>query len=160
MKQYKNFILRLVNLLVIAAILWQYQSVAAVRAAAVAERKAEIREAEEWNASVIAAQKAAEETEEEETGPADGTYEGTAWGFGDLITVNVTLKDGRITDIAIVSAPGEDKPYYNQSLSVLDEIIAAQSADVDSVSGATLTADGMIDAVADALGKAGFNNGN
>ena len=47
-----------------------------------------------------------------------------------------------------------DKPYYKQALPLLDEMLAVQSAEVDTVSGATLTAEGLIGAVEDALGKA------
>ncbi len=153
--KYRNFILRTVNLVLILGVLWQYQNTALLRAAAVAQRQQEIKEAEAWNTSVLQAQQAAQKAEEEKpTGPKDGTYEGSAYGFGDLITVSVTLKDGKITDIAVLSADGEDKPYYKQAVSVLNEMLEAQSTEVDTVSGATLTADGLIDAVADALGKA------
>lgn len=150
--KHKNFILRVVNLLLILAVLGRYQQVAVVRAAAAAERQQEIREIEAYNASV---QKAAQEAEEAEAGIQDGTYEGSAFGFGDLITVSVTIKDGRITDISVLDASGEDRPYYNQSLPLLDEMIDKQSTEVDTVSGATLTSEGLIGAVADALGKAG-----
>lgn len=150
--KHKNFILRVVNLLLILAVLGRYQQVAVVRAAAAAERQQEIREVEAYNASL---QKAAQEAEEAEAGIQDGTYEGSAFGFGDLITVSVTIKDGRITDIAVLDASGEDRPYYNQSLPLLDEMINKQSTEVDTVSGATLTSEGLIGAVADALGKAG-----
>lgn len=150
--KHKNFILRAVNLLLILAVLGRYQQVAVVRAAAAAERQQEIREVEDYNASL---QKAAQEAEEAEAGIQDGTYEGSAFGFGDLITVSVTIKDGRITDIAVLDASGEDRPYYNQSLPLLDEMIDKQSTEVDTVSGATLTSEGLIGAVADALGKAG-----
>lgn len=150
--KHKNFILRVVNLLLILAVLGRYQQVAVVRAAAAAERQQEIREVEAYNASL---QKAAQEAEEAEAGIQDGTYEGSAFGFGDLITVSVTIKDGRITDIAVLDASGEDRPYYNQSLPLLDEMIDKQSTEVDTVSGATLTSEGLIGAVADALGKAG-----
>lgn len=150
--KHKNFILRVVNLLLILAVLGRYQQVAVVRAAAAAERQQEIREVEAYNASI---QKAAQEAEEAEAGIQDGTYEGSAFGFGDLITVSVTIKDGRITDIAVLDASGEDRPYYNQSLPLLDEMINKQSTEVDTVSGATLTSEGLIGAVADALGKAG-----
>lgn len=150
--KHKNFILRVVNLLLILAVLGRYQQVAVVRAAAAAERQQEIREIEAYNASL---QKAAQEAEEAEAGIQDGTYEGSAFGFGDLITVSVTIKDGRITDIAVLDASGEDRPYYNQSLPLLDEMINKQSTEVDTVSGATLTSEGLIGAVADALGKAG-----
>ena len=95
-----------------------------------------------------------EQEEEEESGYHDGTYEGSAYGFGDFITVSVTLKDGKMTDISVISADGEDKPYYTQSLTVLDKMLSTQSTEVDTVSGATLTSEGIIEAVADALGKA------
>ena len=153
--KYRNFVLRTVNLLLILGVLWQYQSTALLRADAVAQRQKEIREVEAWNASVLQAQQAEQEAEEEKpTGPKDGTYEGSAYGFGDLITVSVTLKDGKMTDISVISADGEDKPYYKQAISVLNDMLDTQSTDVDTVSGATLTAEGLIDAVADALGKA------
>ena len=153
--KYRNFILRTVNLVLIIGVLWQYQNTALLRAAAVAQRQQEIKEVEAWNTSVLQAQQAEQKAEEEKpTGPKDGTYEGSAYGFGDLITVSVTLKDGKMTDISVLSADGEDKPYYKQAVSVLNEMLEAQSTEVDTVSGATLTADGLIGAVADALGKA------
>ena len=151
--KHKNFILRTMNLLLILAMLWQYQQVAAVRAAAVDERQKEIAEVEAYNASVLQAEQA-EEEQQAESGYRDGTYEGTGLGFGDDITVQVTISGGKMTDISVLSADGEDKPYYKQAISVLDEMLSTQSTEVDTVSGATLTADGLIEAVADALGKA------
>lgn len=151
MKQHLNFALRLVNLLLILALLWQYQQVATARAAIVAERQSEIAEAEAYNTSVL---QAMQQQEEEVGGLRDGTYEGSGLGFGDTITVSVTIKDGKMTDISVLYADGEDRPYYNQALTMLDEMLSTQSAEVDTVSGATLTAEGLRDAVADALGKA------
>ena len=58
--KYKNFLLRAVNLLLILGVLWQYQQVALVRAAAVSHRKQEIAEVEAYNASVLQAQSAAQ----------------------------------------------------------------------------------------------------
>lgn len=151
--KYKNFILRTLDLLLILGVLWLYQSVALTRADAVAARQKEIADAESWNASVLQAQ--AEQGTAAESGYRDGTYEGSAFGFGDEITVSVTIADGKLTDISVLSADGEDKPYYTQSLQVLDKILSAQSTDgIDTVSGATLTSEGLIGAVADALGKA------
>ena len=150
MKRYRNFLLRAVNLLLILGILWHYQNVAVVRAAAVAERQKEIDEVEAYNASILQAEQEAEE----ESGLHGGTYEGSGLGFGDTITVEVTIQDGKMTDIAVVSADGEDRPYYNQALTILDKMLSTQSSEVDTVSGATLTCEGMIEAVADALGKA------
>ena len=147
--KYKNFLLRAVNLLLILGVLWQYQQVALVRAAAVSQRKQEIAEVEAYNASVLQAQ-----AEQTQSGYRDGTYEGSAFGFGDVIRVSVTIRDGKMTDIAVLDASGEDKPYYKQALPLLDEMLEVQSAEVDTVSGATLTAEGLIGAVEDALGKA------
>ena len=147
--KYKNFFLRAVNLLLILGVLWQYQQVALVRAAAVSQRKQEIAEVEAYNASVLQAQ-----AEQTQSGYRDGTYEGSAFGFGDVIRVSVTIQSGKMTDIAVLDASGEDKPYYKQALPLLDEMLAVQSAEVDTVSGATLTAEGLIGAVEDALGKA------
>ena len=154
--KYKNFLLRAVNLLLILGVLWQYQQVALVRAAAVSQRKQEISEVEAYNASVLQAQSAAQAAQAEQTqsGYRDGTYEGSAFGFGDVIRVSVTIQNGKMTDIAVLDASGEDKPYYKQALPLLDEMLAVQSAGVDTVSGATLTAEGLIGAVEDALGKA------
>lgn len=149
--KYKNFLLRAVNLLLILGVLWQYQQVALVRAAAVSQRKQEIAEVEAYNASVLQAQSKAQA---EQSGYQDGTYEGSAYGFGDVIRVSVTIQNGKMTDIAVLDASGEDKSYYKQALPLLDEMLAVQSVEVDTVSGATLTAEGLIGAVEDALGKA------
>ena len=83
-----------------------------------------------------------------------GTYEGTALGFGDDITVQITISGGQMTDITVLQHDGEDKPYYTQALTMLDKMLTAQTGDVDIVSGATLTCEGLRDAVQDALGKA------
>lgn len=151
--RHKNFLIRTVNLLAILAVLAIYQQTAAVRAAAVDQRQQEIAEVEAYNASILQAEQ--EEAEQEaEGGLRDGTYEGSGLGFGDTITVSVTIQDGRMTDISVVSAPGEDRPYYKQALTMLDKMLSAQSPEVDLVSGATLTCEGIQEAVVDALGKA------
>ena len=94
MKRYRNFILRAVNLLLVAVLLVQYQHIAVARAATVAQREQQIAEVESWNASVLQAEKAEEEQQAEEEGYKDGVYEGTGLGFGDDITVSVTIQDG------------------------------------------------------------------
>ena len=71
-----------------------------------------------------------------------------------LLIPVVCIQNGKMTDIAVLDASGEDKPYYKQALPLLDEMLAVQSAEVDTVSGATLTAEGLIGAVENALGKA------
>lgn len=84
----------------------------------------------------------------------DGTYTGEAQGFGGTIQVQVTLSGDEITDIQVTSAPGEDSAYLSQGEGVISSIISAQSTDVDTVSGATFSSTGIINAVVDALGKA------
>ena len=84
----------------------------------------------------------------------DGTYTGEADGYGGTIQVEVTLASDEITSINVVSAPGEDSAYLSQAESVIDSILSAQSTDVDTVSGATFSSTGILNAVDDALGKA------
>ena len=84
----------------------------------------------------------------------DGTYTGEAQGYGGTIQVEVTLSGDEITSINVISAPGEDSAYLSQAESVIDSIISAQSTDVDTVSGATFSSTGILNAVDEALGKA------
>lgn len=95
-----------------------------------------------------------EESDDSENVYKDGTYTGSAQGFGAAITVQVTLANDEITDIQVTSAPGEDSAYLSQGEGVISSIISAQSTDVDTVSGATFSSTGIINAVVDALGKA------
>lgn len=83
---------------------------------------------------------------------ADGTYIGNGTGFrGDTI-VSVSVKSGKITDIKIVST-GDDKEYFDMaSPTVISSILSSQTVGVDAVSGATYSSNGIIEAVADALG--------
>lgn len=83
----------------------------------------------------------------------DGTYEGSAEGFKGTITVSVQVEGGKVTDIQVVSE--SDTPnFFSQAESVLDSIIEAQSLSVDTVSGATYSSTGLMNAVADALDDA------
>ena len=63
------------------------------------------------------------------------------------------LKNDEITDIQVTSAPGEDSAYLSRREGVISSIISAQSTDVDTVSGATFSSTGIINAVVDALGR-------
>ena len=66
----------------------------------------------------------------------------------------MTLSGDEITSINVTSAPGEDSAYLSQAESVIDSIISTQSTDVDTVSGATFSSTGILNAVDEALGKA------
>lgn len=84
----------------------------------------------------------------------DGVYTGSAQGYGGITTVEVTISNGQIVDIKILSHH-DDSPYINNASSLIDAIINAQSTNVDAVSGATYSSSGIINAVRDALSKAG-----
>ena len=98
---------------------------------------------------------AAEETSDDSDNVyKNGTYEGSGTGYGGTITVQVTLQDDTITDVSVTSAPGEDRAYLAQGENVISSIISEQSTDVDTVSGATFSSTGILEAVNDALTKA------
>lgn len=81
----------------------------------------------------------------------DGTYQGTGTGYGGSITVEVTIKDGKIESINILNAPGEGASFLDRAKAVIDAMIKNQSMDVDTVSGATYSSRGIIEAVKNAL---------
>jgi NosR/NirI family transcriptional regulator, nitrous oxide reductase regulator len=84
----------------------------------------------------------------------DGTYEGQATGKNPGIKVNVTITGDMISDITIVSS-NDNGDYFDEAAAVIPEsIIKAQSTNVETVSGATLSSNGIIKAVEDALSKA------
>ncbi len=91
---------------------------------------------------------------EEPAAYLDGTYTGSAAGFGGTISVSVTIADGAIASITITSASGETASYLAKAKSVIDSILSAQSPNVDVVSGATYSSNGIINAVKKALAKA------
>lgn len=88
----------------------------------------------------------------------DGTYKGSANGYGGKVTVNVTVSKKTMTAIDIVSAPGETDSFFNRAKGVIDEMLTAQSTDVDVVSGATYSSNGIIGAVKNALFGTASNN--
>lgn len=81
---------------------------------------------------------------------ADGVYKGSATGFSGPVTVAVTIMDKKITSIDILSST-DDEAFFNRAKSVIDRIISSQSLDVDAVSGATYSSNGIIGAVKNAL---------
>ena len=81
---------------------------------------------------------------------ADGVYKGSATGFSGPVTVAVTIMDKKITSIDILSYT-DDEAFFNRAKGVIDRIIASQSFDVDVVSGATYSSNGIIGAVKNAL---------
>jgi uncharacterized protein with FMN-binding domain len=93
--------------------------------------------------------------------PADGTYTGqtAATRFGD-VQVQVTVSGGRITDVAalhLTDHDGHSAAISNRAAPVLrQEVLRAQSAHVQMVSGATYTSEGYLTSLQSALDQAGL----
>lgn len=81
---------------------------------------------------------------------ADGVYKGTGTGYAGDITVSVQIKDKQIVSIDILSS-SDDAAFFNRAKAVIDRIIEGQTLDVDTVSGATFSSNGIISAVKNAL---------
>lgn len=88
-----------------------------------------------------------------EDGYKDGTYEGTGMGNNGKIMVSVTISEGSISDIEIVKFP-DDPEYFDPDVdgtAMIEEILNGQSTDIDTISGATYSSEGLIDAINEAL---------
>jgi uncharacterized protein with FMN-binding domain/NAD-dependent dihydropyrimidine dehydrogenase PreA subunit len=106
--------------------------------------------------TVIASEIAAEYGDA--SGIADGVYEGTGTGFRGKITVKVNVKNQQITEIKVTGNNDDAKWFDRAYNTVASNIIRNQTADVDTVSGATYSSMGIKQAVANALINAGGKN--
>ena len=68
--------------------------------------------------------------------------------------MEVVIEDGEIDEINILEAQDEDAAYLTNAETILDDIMEAQSAEVDTISGATFSSTGIRDAVTEALEQA------
>lgn len=84
----------------------------------------------------------------------DGTYTGSARGFQSDITVSVTISKGKISNVQVLSQ-GETPSYWARAKAVVSRIKRSKTTNVDTVSGATYSSNGIINAVRSALRKAG-----
>ena len=168
----KQLLVRSLNLAVIAAVLLGYNTVLDRREKEdqIAHLSAELETTKLQKESLEAAAKttqnaaaseeaasdaSAADTDDTTASPyLDGTYEGEAEGFGGMITVQVTVENGQMTDLSILSADGEDSAYLSNAKDIIPKILEAQSADVDTISGATFSSTGIKNATAEALEKA------
>ena len=158
----KQWLLRLMGLALILAMVMGYQMKALDWHEEVVKNEAAVHAAEENNAEVRAAQERAAQRQQGTAGGTagsakqykDGNYTASGRGFGGNITLTVTISGGRITDITINDASSEDKAYFDMAVKILNSMIAAQSAEVDAVAGATYSSNGIITAVRSALEEA------
>lgn len=138
----REFWIRVVSLIMVGGILVGYNSVLDAR-----EKNEEIAK---LKAQVTETQSA----ESNDSNYKDGTYQGEAEGFGGTVAVEVKVEKGKITAIEIVSAQKEDGAYLSMAEDIIPKIIEAQSAEVDTISGATFSSTGIKNASQEALEKA------
>lgn len=83
-----------------------------------------------------------------------GTYEGTADGRNGEVKVSVTVSDSKITDVKVTEHKETEGIADGALKDVPEAIVKQNKADVDTVSGATLTSNAIIEATKEALSKA------
>ena len=121
----KEFIVRLFSLLAIVGVLFGYNEVLDVRA------------------------------KDEEIAKLNAQLEIQSSGAGsDSESVEVTVKDGKIEAVEVTSAEKEDSAYLAMAEDIIPKIIEAQSAEVDTISGATFSSTGIKNAAEQALEQA------
>ena len=145
----RSFWIRIVNLAAIVGILFTYHMVLSIYNSKdqVARLQAELERVEPKL-----------QNDGRRSAPAeyqDGVYSGEAEGFGGPISLEVTITDGRIADIQILSAEGEDGAYFSMAENMIPTVLERQSPEVDTISGATFSSNGIRNAMKQALGKAG-----
>jgi uncharacterized protein with FMN-binding domain len=76
------------------------------------------------------------------------------------VQVEITVRDGEVTDVSVVDYPsgnGRDRQINARALPILvQETLDAQSANIDMVSGATVTSEGYLGSLQSALDRAGL----
>lgn len=99
-------------------------------------------------------------TEKKEKGNyKDGVYIGVGEGFRGTTEVQVTVEDGYIADITILSFRDDKEFFHKAQSAVINAILTEQTTDVSTVSGATFSSNSIMDAVADALGSSAGSSG-
>lgn len=148
----KEFIVRLFSLLAIVGVLFGYNEVLDVRAKD--EEIAKLNAQLEIQSSGAGSDSESESDSGDGAGYKDGTYTGEADGFGGTVKVEVIVKKQKIKEVNIVSADGEDGSYLTMAKDIIPKILDAQSAEVDTISGATFSSTGIKNATKQALEKA------
>ncbi|MCD8083641.1 MAG: FAD-dependent oxidoreductase [Clostridiales bacterium] len=90
-----------------------------------------------------------------ESAGVSGTFTGAAEGFGGEVTVTLTIEDGILTDVTAEGAD-ETEDVGGRALELMPQTMtAANSVEVDGVSGATVTSNAILEAAAQALDASG-----
>lgn len=83
----------------------------------------------------------------------DGSFTGTAEGFNGPLTVRVTISGDTIKSI-VITDHSDDDAFIEEAMGVINKITSSQGTDVDVVSGATYSSNGIIKATIQALNTA------
>ena len=83
----------------------------------------------------------------------DGVFSGSAQGYGGPVQMQAVIENGYITTVEILDASHEDQAWLDMCLGLPDQIVKAQTTDIDIVSGATYTSAGILNATTEALQK-------
>ncbi len=134
----RAFWIKVINILVICVILFMYQTGARSNekmSGVIEDLKARLRQQAEESAALY----------------KDGTYEGAGKGYKSDIKAGVTVSGGRITEVKILES-GDDPAYLGLASEITEKIIEKQGTEgVDTVSGATYSSRGILEAVESAL---------
>lgn len=85
----------------------------------------------------------------------DGTYTGVATGYGPNLTVSVVIKDNEIISVEVTDHNEENSKFWSTPVTYIPRwIVDDQDTEVDTITGATYTSTGIINAVRDALRQA------
>ena len=84
----------------------------------------------------------------------DGNYSAQPRGMAGFVNANLTIKNNKIVDVDLDLATESPKNKDEVEKKLKQEILTKQSADIDAVSGATFTSNGIKEATNKALEKA------
>lgn len=139
----KSIIVRIVSIVIVVMIIFQYNGIVNKR------NQVEAKMLADYQAAL-----AAQAAESDDKPYEDGVYTGEAQGYGGIISVEAVVENGWLQELNIVSAENEDVAYLSMAEDIIPKFIIEQSADVDTITGATLSSTGIREATRIALEKA------
>lgn len=83
----------------------------------------------------------------------EGVYYGTAEGYNGDITVAIVIQENTLKAVLVIGEEDDDT-FFNRAMDVVTQMMKKQSTEVDTVSGATYSSKGLIQAVKNALEEA------
>ena len=83
----------------------------------------------------------------------EGIYYGTAEGYHGDITVAVVIQDNTMKAILVI-AHEDDEAFFGRAMDVVKNVVKNQNTNVDTVSGATYSSTGLLNAIKNALTEA------